>query len=682
VPDTLVMVCDRQQVLGGETAVDGLASNAELHYRPEVDGLRAVAVLSVLLFHAFPSLLPGGFVGVDMFFVISGFLITGIILKGLQHGNFSFREFYARRVGRIFPSLFLVLSVCLTIGWFVLFPDEYRQLAKHSIAGAVFISNLLLWHQAGYFDTAARSKPLLHLWSLGIEEQFYIAWPLMFVLVWKWTKRVPAMIVLAAFVSFCLNIWLIGKVPNLTFYFPITRIWELLIGSSLAWFAAQREAIRSTSLTQLFAVLGILLIAISLAFAKGEGSFPGWFALLPTLGTALVIGAGSNAWINRTLLASPLCVSIGLISYPLYLWHWPLLVYLKLIVDSDCVLSPRALALLKIAVLVISVGLAWGTWRFWEVPLRKSARVARSATVPGLVSAMCLVTLVGALSLTNVVTPRLNNPFVKDVVQAVDDWDYPSADNFMKSDFVLHVVRSRSKQETLFVGDSHMEQYWPRAKTAIQNNPFLSSAIFATSSGCPPFPDLNRAKNGFACPQFYKYWNAIANSKDIQTVVIGAAWEFYFVGEYPGGAVPPAALSVDGRPASSQDVDRAWKGLETTIRSLVHSGKRVVILSSSPAAGKFNPRGMLHRFGGLEISRLLCIDESEFKRYIAPIEDKLAQIATRTGATVIHPTDYFCETGVCRAIEGDGSPIYRDDQHLRPISAVKRAVFIDATLRP
>ena len=182
---------------------------------------------------------------------------------------------------------------------------------------------------------------------------------------------------------------------------------------------------------------------------------------------------------------------------------------------------------------------------------------------------MCLVTLVGALSLTNVVTPRLNNPFVKEVVQAVDDWDYPSADNFMTSNFVLHEVRSRSKQETLFVGDSHMEQYWPRAKTAIQNNPFLSSAIFATSSGCPPFPNLNRAKNGFACPQFYKYWSAVANSKDIQTVVIGAAWEFYFVGEYPGGAVPPAALSVDGRPASSQDVDRAWKGLETTIRSLV-----------------------------------------------------------------------------------------------------------------
>lgn len=200
--DAAKMVCARQNTLGGQAADVGSACSTNLYYRSDIDGLRAVAVLSVLKFHAFPSVLPGGFVGVDIFFVISGFLITGIILKGLQQGDFSFKEFYARRIGRIFPSLFVVLSVCLTIGWFVLFPDEYRQLAKHTIAGAAFMSNLLSWHQAGYFDTAARSKPLLHLWSLGIEEQFYIAWPLLLVLAWKWTKKVAAVIVLVAFVFF------------------------------------------------------------------------------------------------------------------------------------------------------------------------------------------------------------------------------------------------------------------------------------------------------------------------------------------------------------------------------------------------------------------------------------------------------------------------------------------------
>ena len=681
-PDAAMMVRNQPTLPDHKVVSDSQTTGPDLRYRADVDGLRAIAVLSVLLFHGFPSLLPGGFVGVDIFFVISGFLITGIILKGQEEGNFSFKGFYARRIGRIFPSLFVVLSTCLSIGWFVLFPDEYRQLAKHTIAGAAFISNLLLWHQAGYFDAAARSKPLLHLWSLGIEEQFYIVFPLFLLLVWKRTKKVLAIIMLVALVSFSLNIWLIGRVPSLTFYFPITRIWELLIGSSLAWLTPQRLSSRSSLLCEMLAVLGILLIAIALIFAKEDGSFPGWFALLPTIGTAFVIGAGPSARVNRTFLAFPLCAFIGLISYPLYLWHWPLLVYLKLIVDSDYVVSARVLAFLKLGVLVISVGLAWLTWRFWELPLRKSTRAARSGAVPALGFAMCLLTVIGAVSLTNIVTPRLNDSFVKGIVQAVDDWDYPSTDNFMKSAFVLHEVRSQSRQETLFVGDSHMEQYWPRAKSAIQQNPLLSSAIFATSSGCPPFPDLNRAKTGFACPQFYRYWSAVANGGNIRTVVIGAAWEFYFLGEYPGGTVPPAVLTVDDKPASAEDLNRAWEGLETTVGKLVHSGKRVVILSSSPATYKFNPHFMLHRFGGLENSKVLSIDENQFSRYIAPIEDKLAQIAARTGAVVVRPTDYLCETGVCPATESDGSPIYRDDQHLRPVAVVKRAAFIDVTLLP
>src|SRR5579864_4623815 len=215
-----LMSCD-PRIAHGDPPVPSV-EKADLEYRADVDGLRAVAVLSVLLFHGFPSLMPGGFVGVDIFFVISGFLITGIILKGLRGGKFSYREFYARRIGRIFPSLSLVLVVCLTVGWFVLFPDEYRQLAKHTVAGTLFMSNLLLWHQAGYFDTAVRSKPLLHLWSLGIEEQFYIAWPLLLVLLWRWTKRISVFIAFVAASSFLLNIWLISRWPSLTFYFPIT----------------------------------------------------------------------------------------------------------------------------------------------------------------------------------------------------------------------------------------------------------------------------------------------------------------------------------------------------------------------------------------------------------------------------------------------------------------------------
>jgi peptidoglycan/LPS O-acetylase OafA/YrhL len=654
-------------------------SGVALHYRPDIDGLRAVAVISVLLFHAFPDRLPGGFVGVDIFFVISGYLISGIILKDLQRGNFSFADFYARRVGRIFPALVLVLTVCLAFGWFVLLPDEYVQVGKHTVAGAAFMSNLLLWHQSGYFDASAQSKPLLHLWSLGIEEQFYILWPLLLVLFWKRTKRILVVICLLALTSFFLNVILVGRVPSLIFYLPITRVWELLIGGALAQSTLQRGAVRSPMVNNLFAAIGSLLIAVSLALISESRAFPGWWALLPTLGTALVIGAGSQAWVNRKLLSAPACVFIGLISYPLYLWHWPILVYLKLIVDSDFALSPTRLKLLKVGALAISGVLAWATWRFWESPIRHPNHMPRRIRVQGLASGMCAVTAFGALSVTNVITARLDNPSVMRIVQAFGDWDYPSSDNFMKSAFVSHEVRSNSDRVTLFVGDSHMEQYWPRVKTAIQNNPDLATAVFATSSGCLPFPTLNRAKPGFACPKFYNYWTREASGKNVSTVVIGAAWEYYFLGQYPGGPVPPAALSVAGRPANSTDVAGAWTDFESKIDSLVRSGKRVVILSSSPASAAFNPRGMFSRFSGFIRPR--PVNKTAFNRFIAPVEDRLIQIADRTGATVIRPADYFCESEVCPATDADGDPLYRDDQHLRPGSTIRKATFIDDTLQ-
>ncbi len=655
-------------------------SAVALHYRPDIDGLRAIAIISVLLFHASPDRLPGGFVGVDIFFVISGFLISGIILKDLQSGNFSFSDFYARRVGRIFPSLLLVLTVCLVFGWFVLLPDEFGQLAKHTVAGAAFTSNLLLWHQSGYFDAAARSKPLLHLWSLGIEEQFYILWPLLLALFWKHTKRILPVICLLALASFSLNVILVSRVPSFTFYFPITRIWELLIGGALAQFTLERGTLRSPTVNNLFAGIGSLLIAISLLVISESRAFPGWWALLPTLGTALLIGAGSQAWINRKLLAAPACVFIGLISYPLYLWHWPMLVYLKLVADSDFAFSPGRLKVLTAGSLVISGALAWATWRFWESPLRDPNRMPRRLRVQGLVSGMAVVTVFGALSVVNVITPRLENPYVMRIVQALGDWSYPSGDNFMKSVFVVHEVRSRSDRVTLFVGDSHIEQYWPRVKAAIQDNPYLASAVFATSGGCLPLPNLNQTKPGMTCPEFYNYWTAEANRKNVSTVVIGAAWEFYFIGEYPDRSGPPNPLSIAGRPADSGDVAEAWADFERDVASLVRSGKRVVLLSSSPASPALNPRGMFRRFSGLNKPRPL--NRAEFNHFIAPIEDKLIQIASRTGATVIRPADYFCRAEVCPATDVDGAPIYKDADHLRPASAVKRAVFIDDTLRP
>ncbi|MEZ5488290.1 MAG: acyltransferase [Steroidobacteraceae bacterium] len=204
-------------------------------YRPDVDGLRAIAVLSVLVYHAFPDLLPGGFVGVDIFFVISGFLISGIILTRIQAGTFTFADFYARRIRRIFPALAAVLVACLLAGWLILFPVDYERLGGHVLAGAAFVSNLVLWRESGYFDTSSELKPLLHLWSLGVEEQFYLIWPVLLVLAARFLHRILWAIVAVALLSFAANLLLVGSHASAAFYLPITRFWELMLGSMLAY---------------------------------------------------------------------------------------------------------------------------------------------------------------------------------------------------------------------------------------------------------------------------------------------------------------------------------------------------------------------------------------------------------------------------------------------------------------
>src|SRR4051812_22457710 len=252
-------------------------------YRADVDGLRAVAVLAVLAFHAFPAAVPGGFVGVDVFFVISGFLISGIILAGLEKGTFTFADFYRRRVRRIFPALVLVLAASLGIGWCVLLPDEFSQLGKHIAAGAGFVSNLALWRESGYFDSSAALKPLLHLWSLGVEEQYYLAWPLLLFLARGRAKATLWMIAAIGLGSFALNLAFVGSRPSAVFYLPPTRFWELMAGSALAFASLQRPAALpgGQRLKDCGAWLGTGLIGASLWMLHESQPFPGWRALLP-----------------------------------------------------------------------------------------------------------------------------------------------------------------------------------------------------------------------------------------------------------------------------------------------------------------------------------------------------------------------------------------------------------------
>lgn len=265
-------------------------------YRPDIDGLRAFAVLAVVGYHAFPAILPGGFIGVDVFFVISGYLISGIILKELQQGTFRLWNFYQRRILRIFPALIIVLAAALVLGWFILFPDEYRALGKHAFGGAFFVDNFLLWQEAGYFDVEANAKPLLHLWSLGIEEQFYIMLPL---LLWYCAKkhfRTPTVIAVICIFSFLLNVYYIPK-PEADFYNPFTRAWELLAGAVLCIAMRHESAMTAylkdnRRLNSVLAVFGVILLVCALLLARSRNPYPGWCAVLPVLGAMSLLAAG------------------------------------------------------------------------------------------------------------------------------------------------------------------------------------------------------------------------------------------------------------------------------------------------------------------------------------------------------------------------------------------------------
>ena len=371
-------------------------TEADRNYRPDIDGLRALAVAVVLIFHAFPSRLPGGFVGVDVFFVISGYLISGIILKAIAEGRFSYAHFYARRIRRIFPALTVVLAGVMVAGWFLLYADDYARLGRHAAAGAAFASNFAFWQESSYFDVAADLKPLLHFWSLGVEEQFYLVWPILLVTASRWRRGPLAATLAIGTMSFLIAIWTVRIDRTAAFYAPWNRFWELLAGATLACIEADaaferlKQRVLSTAwLPELAAMLGLLAVGAGVWLIDSTRVFPGLWVLLPVGGTVLLILAGRRARVNRTILSQPIVVWIGLISYPLYLWHWPLLSFARIVEGG----VPSAS--LRLTLLGVSVGLAWATYQAIERPVRFGSRV--HAAVPALAIVMSLACAAGAV---------------------------------------------------------------------------------------------------------------------------------------------------------------------------------------------------------------------------------------------------------------------------------------------
>jgi peptidoglycan/LPS O-acetylase OafA/YrhL len=638
-----------------------MSPDQHLRYRPDIDGLRALAVLAVIGFHAYPSSVAGGFIGVDIFFVISGFLISSIIFQGLDSGSFSFANFYARRIRRIFPALFIVLAACLAFGWNLMLTDEYILLGKHTLAGAAFGPNFVFLKEAGYFDGSAELKPLLHLWSLGIEEQFYIVWPLLLVLMWRRIPNLLWVIVFIALGSFALNIYLVGHKPIQNFYWPLTRCWELLLGSILAHASLYRKervaegpkhmaniAPSARSLREIKSALGVVLILVAILGIDKDALFPGWWALLPTLGTLLIISAGPDAWFNRKILAHPVPVLVGLISYPLYLWHWPLLSFSHIIANGDPGTAQKTL------IVLVSFILSWLTYHYWENPFRKNKSAWQ---VVVLVVLMGLVGVTGRLvqkshgypgrfpdNIQNIAKFPYSYSYAKSYRLGICFVDAKSqgADDF--SEECLEPAKSKTKKVFLW-GDSHAAHLYPGLKHYEKEG--LFRVIQFTAGGCPPVMNADIAERPLCKPINHKVLDLIKETAP-DVVVMAASWT---------------------------DDAEAWnytglEALSNTIATLKNFGiEEIVLVGPVPAWSGSAPKTLV-KFSQQNNwqdppDRLA----SGFAKDIRNLDATIEAIALKNGVSYISPYRTFCNADGCLA-KIEGVPTSFDCCHLSDVGSV------------
>jgi len=631
-------------------------------YRPDIDGLRAVAVVAVVLFHTFPPLLPGGFIGVDIFFVISGYLIGGILIDANQRGTFTYRDFYARRVRRLFPALAPVLLFVLIAGFFILSPSSYSLLGKHIAAGAGFISNLVLMREAGYFDVDSAFKPLLHLWSLGIEEQFYIITPLIIALVWRLRLSIPGIIAAFALLSFLAGIAWLDKAPTKAFYHPAARFWELFAGIVLA--AQLRKPIRyhfPVLNPDFAALIGLGLLAFSFAFVREGDGFPGWLALLPVIGALLLIGPAAGSRISNLLLANRFMIFIGLISYPLYLWHWPLLSLARIHADKP-LSAPVAGGLALLAVL-----LAWLTWRFIEPPLRHPRNGLPATKL--LLFAMILLALAGwGVFVSKGLAIRY-----PEAIRAVATFNYNGKEEaragrcFMKTeqthnDFASECMTpaiDNAKPRILLWGDSHAAHLYPGLSQLATTQ--LGFTLWQlTASGCPPIPNFTidarpacRSINDFVWQQIIKH------RPDV--VILAGFWKQY-------------------------DGNGGWNKLQTerlqeVIFNLHANGiQKVIIVGQVPVWIKPQPELIVSLWE--QKGHILDYTADGLVRESLSVDQNLRNELSQSDVIYVSPIELFCRDNECMTFSGPDrqQSVAFDYGHLTPSGSLSLAKRIHSAI--
>jgi peptidoglycan/LPS O-acetylase OafA/YrhL len=632
----------------------------KLNYRADIDGLRAIAVLSVVLNHAGISLFPGGFIGVDVFFVISGYLITGIIMREIDTNEFSLAKFYERRIRRIYPALFVAIFFTVFASAMLYNADNFRDFGNSVIATTFFFSNIHFWTETGYFEGPAQLKPLLHTWSLAVEEQYYIVFPLlMFTLARYFKPRISQILAGIAIMSFCWDIYALQNDPSGAFYLAHLRAWELLIGSLLALNPVSintRPAIRNA-----LSLMGFGMIAAPIFLYTENTAFPGFAAAVPALGTALIIygGAENPTFVNKLLSISPL-VFIGQISYSLYLWHWPLIIFGKYYAIKK--LTPPEIAGLLFATFII----ATLSWHFVEKPFREKRILKGRKIFTYAASVMAVAAAIGSLIYFNDGFRSLQSATKEEIRK----WDLPceyKKKNYEHASLPKGCPLGAKKAQPSFLlwGDSFARALEEGVSLSASKQNLNGQMIY--SSGCAPLLGVERSEH-FCVINNNAMLQYIELHPELRTIILVGRWTLWTEGSFYSFTEEKKNVTLtDMLSESNQNETYAAifeRGLERTIRKLREMDRKVVIISEVPEIGYDVPSAnFIARRTGRDINGIIAPSLNEFMRRNHNVLPILNAIAEKNNIEIVDPWKTLCNAAQCLTVI-EGKPLYMDDYHL------------------
>ena len=644
-----------------------------MKYRAEIDGLRALAVIPVILFHAGFDLFSGGFVGVDIFFVISGYLITTILIEDIERNRYSIYNFYERRARRILPALFFVILVCIPFAWMWMPPNQMKDFSQSLVAVSLFASNILFWRESGYFAAAAEEKPLLHTWSLAVEEQYYLLFPLFLLLAWRFGKnRVFWMIVLMATMSLMLSEWGWRNTATANFYLAPTRAWELLAGS-IAAFVVQKNGVKKNNL---LASLGLISIIFSILFYDQSTPFPSVYALVPVLGAVLlVLYAGKETFVAKLLSMNGL-VGIGLISYSAYLWHQPLFAFARI----RSLEHPSSLLMSLLS--ITSIALAYLSWRYVEKPFRDKTVVPRNLIFGTSFSLLIIFSIIGILGHF---TDGFNHRF-EDRIRFLDGFkaaqqrsrDASCTPILGFSQRSKCVIGNRENVKGVLLGDSHAQMLWEPLNKTMQS---LDIGIFSfTNGGCPPILDVWRRDRVTNCDKYNKaIFEYIRSNTEIKYIILSGRWTLFVERsrfDNKEGGIEPGAdafLDVISNGTREKNVekmrqDKLIEKLQETLLQFDSLNRKLFVVNPVPEVG-FTPaeKEIKYRLRG----RLEDYDSTHsydvFQTRNRKVRDAFDEISSQLSSTVFFDvSDKLCSevTRRCITLDRQNIPLYFDDDHL------------------